>query len=194
MINPRVIAKGQFDPDDIEVSNSDTSNLEISPEMAGRIDELWDAMLHKAEAQGKRIWNGTTARVDDLEVISDRKLKITFAPLDFKTRECMRQLPGFWEWPEHRWRKGGVVMAFVRTSDNYYVFVALSGKSLNERAYEMLGGVVGDTFVIRSGHDLYEVIYQEVEEQAAIQREHITSCILRLVFYTPGTHWILFSY
>jgi len=165
----------------------ETSNQETIPEIEAHIEREWDALLARAEEQGKRIWNGVTQRVNELEV-RDGQLHVEFAPLDFKHRECVVSYPGYFELAESYWRKGAWVGALVETSDDWYVHARLSGRSNTTKKENILGGIVGDETPARSGKDLFNEMYRELEEESAVPSSAVDRMALELVYLSPSTN------
>jgi hypothetical protein len=188
MIAPRVLAQGEFNPSDILVSFTEQSNRKIDPEVESQIDSYWQKVLDDAKEKGKNIWNGISYRVDDFEITKEGKLKVTFSPIEFKTREGLITTETYYLLSEEHYRKGAFVSSLVRTRDGYYVFVQLSGLSHNKSKVELLGGIVGDSMDVRSGEDLFTVLYQELNEEAIIAKKDIQTCILQLIFINLTTN------
>jgi hypothetical protein len=192
MINPRILARGTFLPGDIDVTYNDVSNRATTPEIERAIDEHWEVFFREAKAAGKSIWNGVTYRVNDLKVADDGKLNVEFAPIDFKTRESVLSIPNYYELPERFWRKGATVGSFVKTVDNFYVFVALSGRSVSmanpNKKVSLIGGVLDEDVPVRASKDIYETMYKEFEEESAVPRDRVKRCILDSVYLSPSTN------
>ena len=187
MVEPKVLAQGIFTPEDLEVSFSEESNLVLTPAIQKEVDETWEKLLKDAKENSKRVWNGISCRVNALDHVGD-SLKVEFAPIDFKTREGLLGALERLELPEESYRRGAFVGGLVRTSDNYYVFVYLSGRSVNTNKVDMVGGIVGDESVVRTGADLFSVMYQELEEETATPKASVESCVLQLAFLSPATN------
>jgi 8-oxo-dGTP pyrophosphatase MutT (NUDIX family) len=188
MITPRILAHSTFRPEDIEVTMNKVSNRATTPEIEQQIDAHWEVFYAEAKAAGKNIWNGVTYRVNEFAVTEERKLKIEFAPNNFKTIQGLTGVDGYWSLPEEYWRKGGYVGSFVKTSDNYFVFVILSGRSLSRhKVNNVVGGVLDDEVPLGCGDDIYKTMYKELEEETAIPRSSVARCDLETIYYSPST-------
>lgn len=187
MIETRLLARGPFTDEQVKVTAVAHSNQATMPEIEAHIDVAWDALVKDAEAKGKRIWNGITARANSVSV-EDGVLRLELAPLDFKHRECGITYPGYYELPESYWRKGLYAVALVETRDGFFVFVKLSGKSMNKNTEEMLGGIVGDEGPVESGTDLFNELYRELEEEGSIPKSSVAHMALELVYVAPRTN------
>lgn len=188
MIEPRALVQGAFGPDDIIVTFSEQSNRLTNNTIDRQVDELWEQVRTAAEAKGKRIWNGITYRTNSVTQLSDGRVSVEFAPLDYKTRECVIQIPGYYELPETYWRKGAYTSSFVKTADNYYVFGELSGRSLNQNRVDVLGGIIDEELHVRSGNDLFTSLYKEIEEESAIPAQSIKTSFLNSIFLNHNTN------
>lgn len=181
-----ILAAGAFKPQDIEVSVN-PSNRKIDSYVEGQLDALWTAKETKAKEQGKRIYNGLSYRLNSLSD-KDGKLHIDLGVFDFKTRECLLEAEGFSALPEPYWRKGCYSMATVRTSDNLFLLVELSGKSMNVNKTDFIGGIMETEPPIINGDDLFESFYRELEEEAFVACEDIADATLNLVYLNYKTN------
>lgn len=130
-------------------------------------------------------------RVNSLAV-ANGKLNVDFAPMDFKTREGVVRVPGYWQMPEEYWRKGVCVGAWVKTADDFYVFEVLSGTTasasrIQDKKIGVIGGVMDEEVPLHSGADIYETMYKELEEETAIPRDAVARCMLEVVYMSPST-------
>ena len=188
MIEPRVLAQGPFAPEQITVTVHTESNQLRTPAMEECIEREWARMTRDAEERGKALWNGVTQRANAVAVTEQGVLQLELAPLDFKHRECVLAFPGYYDLPEVYWRKGVYVSAFVQTSDGWYVFVRLSGRSTNNNFEECVGGVVGDELVVRTGQDLYRSFEIELEQETAVPSDAIQENMLMGLYVGPDTN------
>lgn len=185
MIKPIILAKGHFKPKDLSIIIS-KSNRKIDPKIEDQLNDLWKDKERKAKEKGQFIYNGLSYRLNFLKS-KERKLFIDLGVVDFKTRECLVEAKGYYELPEEYWRKGGHTLAIVKTFDNRYLMMELSGKSMNKNKTDFLGGIIETEPPIKSGNDLFESLYRELEEEVFIKKEDISNSILGMVYVTHST-------
>jgi hypothetical protein len=188
MIKPKILAKGYFKPQDVVVSYSKISNRKIVPDIENQIENVWQNMLQNAKENEKRLWNGTSCRVNLIALTKEGKLEVEFAPIEFKVRDGLIEIPEYFSMPEECWRKGAFTGALVKTSDNFYILVKLTGKSNNPRPVEWPGGILGDEGPIRTGEDLFNDMLRELEEETNVPKESVEGCVLRAVYISVNTN------
>lgn len=186
MIQEKLLVQGRYTPKDLIVTLG-PSTRKISPEIESKIDSLWEAKKKKAETEGKVCFNGVTYRLNSLEVKED-KLVLDFGTLEFKVRESVWQIPEYFALSEDYYHKGSYCGATVKTADNKYLVVELSGKSMNSNAYDLLGGIMEKPSEIRNAEDVFDCMFKELEEEAHISRADIKDFYLRAIILTVKTY------
>ncbi len=187
-IPSKVLARGPFLEEQIDVKNLETAHLPLTKEMHDHVEREWKLLVEKASSEGKNVYNGISQRVETLSVSKDNILHIELAPFAHKYRACLRSFPEYYALDETFWTKGAYTGAFVSTKDGWYIFATLSGKSHNENREEMLGGIVGDDGFVTDGTSLFDALYKEVEEEACIPKSSIERATLELVYGGPHTN------
>ena len=185
MIKPIVLAKGRFAPEDLSITVSE-SNRKIDQKIEVQLDGLWEEKEKKAKEKSQLIYNGLSYRLNSIKP-KEGKLFIDLGIIDFKTRECLVEAKGYYELTGEYWRKGGHTLAIVKTFDGKYLMVELSGKSMNKNKTDFLGGIVETEPPIKSGNDLFESLYRELDEEAFIGKDDISHCVLGMVYITHST-------
>ncbi len=185
MIKPIILAKGHFEPKDLSITISE-SNRKIDPKLEDQLDNLWEEKVRKAKEKGQFIYNGLSYRLNFLKS-REAKLYLDLGIFDFKTRECLVEAQGYYESAEEYWRKGCHTLAIVKTFDDKYLMVELSGKSMNKNKADFLGGIIETEPPIKSGVDLFESLYRELEEEAFIKKDDIANSVLNMIYITHST-------
>jgi len=180
------LAHGNFSPEDITVTVS-PSNRKIDPNTESKIDIFWEEKVKKAKANDQLLYNGLSYRLNAFAE-KDGKLSLDFGIFDFKTRECLPEVPGYEELGEDYFRKGCFTSATVKTSDDKYLLVELTGKSMNRNQVDFLGGIMETEPPIKNGQDIFVSLYQELEEEAFIHRGDIQEAKLKLLFLNSRTN------
>ena len=180
-----ILALGKFLPCDIVVTSS-SSNRKIDPSIENQIDGIWERKKAEADKLGQTCYNGISYRINSLKQNGDR-LEIDFGTIEFKTRISLIEIPEYFSLGEKYDRMGCYAGATVKTADGKYVMVELSGKSLNSNKIEMLGGLIEKPLEINNSEDLFLSIYNELEEEACIEKEDIDKIYLRAVYIGAKT-------
>ncbi len=180
------LAIGKFTPENLLVSVGDSTRL-IDAEIEAQVDALWEEKRKKAEQEGRVCFNGVSYRLNFLKE-EDQKLVIDFGLIEYKARATLQTIPGYLELPQEYYHKGCYTGATVKTVDDKFLIVELSGKSMNMFVTDMLGGIMEKPLAIETGKDVFECIYVELEEEACIEKNDIKESYLRSVFLTTNTH------
>lgn len=186
MITPQILASGQFEPKDIVVSVS-PSNRKINDQVEAQIEALWSIKLQSALAAGKKIYNGLSYRLNSWAVV-DNKLHLDFGVFDFKTMECVIDAAGYFDLNQDYFRNGCHTLSTIRTSDNQYLLVELSGKSMNYNTIDFIGGIMETNFAMNTSEDVFSSFYEELLEEACISKTDIELCYLAFIYLNANTN------
>lgn len=186
MIEEKILAIGAFGPENLHISLTE-SNRAIKQDIELQIDTLWEEIQRQALAEGRICYNGTSYRLNSLNE-EGSELFIELGLLEFKARTTLPKIDGYFELPVMYYRKGCYCGATVRTSDNHYLVVETSGKSMNYNAFELLGGIIEKPQEMHTGTDIFESQFLELEEEACIQKHDIANCTLRAVYLDTTTN------
>ena len=187
---PKILVSGKFNPKDLEVSLND-STRKIDPNVESKIEEAWLNMKKKADESGKICYNGISYRLNSLYQNGD-KLVLDFGTLEYKIRDGLIAIPEYFELPEEYYRKGCFTCASVKTSDDKYLMVELSGKSMNYSNIDLIGGVMETNVGMKNGDDIFESLYNELEEEAGINKGDIKESYLQTIYLAQGTNVALY--
>ena len=182
----KVLALGKFTSENLLVSIND-STRKINSKVEDQVDALWEEKKKKADNEGRVCFNGISYRLNFLS-LDDQNIVINFGLLEYKARHVLSNIPGYHELHEEYYHKGCYTGATVKTSDNKFLIVELSGKSMNTFMVDMLGGIMEKPSEIETGKDVFDCIYVELKEEACITERDIQECYLRSIFLTPNTH------
>lgn len=185
MIKPKILASGRLKPEDLLVTVN-KSNRKIDPVVEAQIDQLWQEKMQHAKTTNKHIYNGSLYRLNSLQYKGD-KVQLELGICDFKTISCLLEIPGYFALGEPYYRNSCHTLATVKTTDNKFVMVELSGKSMNENNIDFLGGVMEANPEVKAGSDIFQCMYDELEEEAAISRNIINDIYLQLIYLNPKT-------
>jgi hypothetical protein len=183
---PRILVSGKFAPEDLLVSVS-PSNRKVDPVIEGQLDALWETKKRLADEQGKKCYNGISYRLNSIQE-HDGKVTVDFGTFEYKVRDGLTAIPGYFTLPEEYYRKGCFSIATVKTNDDRYVLVELSGKSMNENTVDLIGGIMETNIVFDSGESIFRSFSNELEEEAGIMEEDIQECFLKTIFITDRTN------
>ncbi len=190
-MEPKILAKGKFSPNDLSVSISPSSR-KIDTFVESKIEEVWDKMVANEREKNQNLYNGISCRLNSLKQKED-KLLIDLGTFEYKIRDGLIAIPEYFNLPEEYWRKGCFTQATIKTSDDKYLMVELSGKSMNKNNIDFLGGVMEIPPEVKNGEDIFKSLYSELEEEGFITPIDITECFLKFIFIT-NTHNIGFYF
>lgn len=185
MIKPIILAKGYFKPKDLLITVS-KSDRKIDLNVENQLNNLWERKKRGAKENGQLLYNGLSYRLNHIKS-KEGTLFVNFGTVDFKTRECLVEAEGYYNLTEEYWRKGCHTLATVKTLDDKYLIAELSGKSMNKNKTDFFGGIMEIKPKIKSGKDVFNSLYKELEEEAFIIENDIAWCILNMIYITPST-------
>ena len=183
---PEILFEGYFTPNDFVVSIS-PSNRAIDPKVEEQLDAIWQQKEQEAKEKKLHFYNGVSYRLNSFSQ-EGNKIHLDFGEIFFKVRFGLPQIPEYFDLPEEYYRKGCFTGATVRTSDDKYLMVELSGKSMNQNKIDMIGGMVETDIPLKTGQDIWAQFYDELEEEALVIPADVASCILRAVYLTTNTN------
>jgi hypothetical protein len=186
MSSGKLLAIGKFAPEDLTISVGE-STRKIDPAIEKQVDAIWEEKKKRAEAEGRVCYNGISYRLNSFEE-KGGKLRIDFGLLEYKARQSLQTIPAYLELPEEYHHNGCYNGATVKTSDDKYLVVELSGKSMNTQTIDTLGGIMEKPQEIKNGEDVFSALYIELEEEGCIKKTDVKEIYLRAVFVTPNTH------
>lgn len=186
MIIPRILVLGTFLPSDIKVRMA-PSNRKVDPAIEGQLEKVWDALLMRAKQEGRLIYNGTSCRLNAYKQ-TKKGLELELATMEYKVRDGLIKIPEYFDLPEEYFRKGCYTAATVRTADDKYLMVRLSGKSMNMNGVDTLGGIMDADPEIKNGTDIFKALYKELSEEALISEKDINTRYLRALLMESQTN------
>ncbi len=185
MITEKLLVSGKFQSGDLNVSFS-PSTRKINPDIEEKITQLWTTKKKKADEEGRVCFNGTTYRLNSLEIKGSNVI-LDFANLKYSVRSILPEIPEYYELHEDYFHRGCHCGATVKTLDNKYLAVELSGKSMNHNKYDLIGGIMEEPSKLENGDDVFDCMYIELEEEARILKSDISDFYLRGIARTAKT-------
>jgi hypothetical protein len=186
MMQPTILIQGKFKPQDLIISVSE-STRKIDPTIEAKLEPIWIAMLKRAEEKGQTCYNGISYRLNSIQETED-KILIDFGTIEYKVRDGLIAIPEYFDLPEEYFRKGCFSSASIRTSDNRYLMVELTGKSMNQNNIDMIGGIMETNVDMKTGADIFKSLYVELEEEAGITEADIQEAYLQTVYVEYRTN------
>ncbi len=183
---PKILLKGKFRPEDLIVSVSE-SNRKINPEIEAKLEAIWEEKKKRADENGQNCYNGISYRVNSLTQ-QKGKIIIDFGTFEYKVRDGLIDVPEYFDLPEAYWRKGALTGGSVKTLDDRYAMVELSGKSMNKNRIDLPGGIMETNIPMNSGEDVFESFYVELEEEIGVMKEDIQECFLKVILIEKKTN------
>ncbi len=183
---PKILVIGKFNPSDLQVSVSE-SNRKIDSTIEAQLEQIWQTKKAKANEDGRICYNGISYRLNSLEE-KDGKVILDFGTFEYKVRDGLIAIPEYFNLSEEYWRKGCFTCASIKTSDDRYVMVELSGKSMNDNKVDLVCGLMETNVAMTTGDDIFKSFYNELEEEACITKKDIQQLCLRAVYVASGTN------
>ncbi len=177
---PKVIVSGKFAPEDLVVSVSE-SNRKIDPAIEGQLESLWQAKKKQADKDGKNCYNGISYRLNTIEE-QDGKVKMDFGTVEYKVWGGLVDIPEYFDLPEAYYRKCCFSTSTVKTLDDRYLMVELSGKSMNQNTTDFIGGIMETNSNFQSGQDIFKSFFDELVEEAGIREQDMRECFLKTIY------------
>ena len=182
----KVLLSGKYKPEDFIISIGE-SNRKISIPIESQIENIWKNKILQAQKNNQNLYNGLGYRLNTIEVMKD-KVKIELGIIDFKTFLCINEIPEYFDLGEEYHKNYCHNLATVKTKDDYYIMVNLSGKSINENKFDFIGGAMETDIKIDSGYQLFESFYKELKEEAFVEKNDIKESYLRIIYSNPKTN------
>lgn len=101
--------------------------------------------------------------------------------MDYKTLYGLREALPKINYDKTMYQNGCYVGSTVKTSDNKYLMIKLSGKSMNSNTYDLLGGMLGTKIEMNSEY-IFNVLYTELDEEAGIKKNEIENTALKAIY------------
>lgn len=135
--------------------------------------------LKNAARKGIKAWDSQIYRLENFRVDRD-KLFLNFSLIPYSVRVGIKAHRDEMEkFGQDYLSKALYVSAIIETSDGKYLIGKLSGKTLNEKSIDFIGGVLShDEIEIRSSDDLWQVMFTELDEEANIKKDDVESSSL----------------
>ncbi len=183
---PKLLVSGKYKPEDLIVSVN-PSNRHIDPSIEAQLEEIWNEKVRKAEEAGKICYNGISYRLNDIQV-KDGKVFIDFGTFEYKVRDGLIVIPEYFDLSEEYYRKGCFTTASIKTSDDLYLMVELSGKSMNENTIDLVGGIMETDTEINTGADVFKSFYKELAEEVGVTENDINTVYLNAIYLEHRTN------
>jgi len=181
------LVTGFLSQDDITISVKE-SNLVLPKKIEQEIQDRWSTKKKEAEEKDLHLFNGTSYRLNTYSY-QNNVLNLELSIFDYKHRYGLVLMTRENVIDQSLYRHNGLfVGSTVKTADNRYVMVKLSGKSTNPNKYDVLGGMAETDVECTSGKYIFDVLYKEFEEEAGIAREEVSKCDLRTIYIAQNGH------
>ncbi len=183
---PRILVTGKFKPNDLEVSVS-ASDRKVDPAIEVELESVWQAKVKKAEENGQICYNGISYRLNSIQE-KEGKISIDFGTIEYKVRDGLIVIPEYFDLPEEYYRKGCFSSASIKTSDDLYLMVELTGRSMNLNAIDLVGGIMETNVLMNNGNDVFRSFYNELKEEAGITEADIRQSYLQTIYLEYRTN------
>ncbi len=180
-MQPKVIAKGPFKPEDISIKVNKTSERKIATEIEAKLQETWKQIVIEATSKGQKICDGESYRLDNLQLQGD-KITLYLSKFKYSIRKPLSELNAEIEsYGDEYCSRGLAIGGLIKTTDGLYIFGKRSDKSSTKARIDFIGGVL-EEIEIKDGHDLIRKNKEEILEETGIDNSNINNIeILGLV-------------
>ena len=170
----QLLFKGRYRPEDVQVSFSEISNRKINAELEAKLKDDWEKTLKSAAEKGIKVWDSQTYRLENFRIESG-KLQLDLGPIKFSVRVGLKKHRDEVEKLGFDYCSRGLyVPAIIVASDGKYLMGKLSGKTLNERPVDFIGGVMSkDEIEVKTSRDIWKTIFRELDEEINIKETDI---------------------
>lgn len=183
---PKILVSGTFKPEDLIVSVN-PSNRKIDPTVEAQIETVWNTKMEKAKEAGKVCYNGVSYRLNSLQE-KDNKVVIDFGTFEYKVRDGLIAIPEYFDLPDEYYRKGCFTTATIKTSDDVYLMIELTGKSMNENTIDLVGGIMETDTEMVTGEDVFKSFYKELTEEVGVDEDDIDTVYLSCIYLEHRTN------
>lgn len=177
---PKTLIIGEYFPDNLKVSLNDSTRV-IDKEIEAKLESFWIEKKKRADENGQICYNGTSYRLN-LIATEDNCINLNFGTLEYKVRSSFKDIINLSEIIEDLYPKGCYSGATVKTKDDNYLMVELSGKSMNPNKVDLLGGLMETNLKMENGEDIFNSLYMELEEEACLRKKDIKEKYLRSIY------------
>ena len=182
------LLKEKLKPENIKI-NLIENKLIFSNEIENKIEDIWKQKESEIKKNGGNFYNGNSYRMLGWKY-KNNILELDFAIFDFKHRFGATQIIKKNIFDTSKvWHGGCHAGATVKTNDNKYLMVKISGKSINSNIYDFAGGIVEDDIeFIPNGEFIFKTIKKELKEEAGIDESDIENICMEMLFQGKGAH------
>lgn len=186
MIDPQILTIGKFSPENLIVSIH-PSNRKINPAIENQLEDLWEAKVKLAAEKGLNLYNGISYRLNSFKE-DDEKLLVDLGKIEYKVRDGLVQIPEYFNLDSEYYRNGCYTGATVKTADDRYLMVELSGKSMNQNKTDLIGGILETPPDVTNGQDIFNSFLRELEEEAVVKKDEVSELYLRSIYLDHKTN------
>ena len=125
--------------------------------------------------------NGISYRLNSI-VENGRTLTIDFGTTEYKVRHGFLNISEYSNLSEELFCKSCSCSATIRTSDELYVMVELTGRSMNTNSIDLVGGIMETDLEIHTGNDVFNSFFKELKEEIGVVENDIDDVYLQTIF------------
>jgi len=194
MIEPKILVKGGFSPEDIHIQLNRETNRKTTQELEKLIREEWEWLYSKAKSEGRIIWDGESYRLDDFRVNEHGELFLKVSPIKYSVRAPLNRLTQYTEkLGEQYLAKGLGIGGFLKTTDGKFIFGVRSGKTLTSNKIDFIGGIV-ENVDLNSGKELFSQNYKEIQEEMGVSKDQIDNMVVLGMILSNTSNVIIITF
>lgn len=164
-----IIVKGVFKSKQIYIFHSKKGNRKINKALESKCKKIWSEIKKESYKSGKEVWDSIVYRLNNIEVRNDA-IRLHLGTIPFSTRLALNQCTNdLITLGEGYHPMALYTSVFVKTKDNYYVFIEKSDKLHSNRRTSFVGGILSKSEkIVNNGQDLFESVRNELVEELGL--------------------------
>jgi hypothetical protein len=184
MREKKILLKGTFSSDLIDVIISEHSNRKIDPRSEEEIEKQWQKIVDEYSTSGKKIWNGHSYSLNSFNAENNR-LRLELSYIDYKTRRGLGMIDTISDLGFDYLPRGVTVATIFCTHDDYYVVGQRNGLVSDNYPIDLIGGILlKDEGEVKTAQDLERALLLEISEEINLKKEDIQSMIFKGIALT----------
>ncbi len=164
---------------DVSVKEIPSSRI-IDDKLEEKCRQDWEKDLKEAKNNGQWLWDSETYRLEEV-IRKGRRITFLVSTIPFSVRIEMNKHSGKIEKLGPRYAPMGMYCScFVRSSDNYLLFIEKSSRLRTNRKHSFVGGIFSKSEkILGNGNDLFSEVLKEVFEEITVGRTDVARITLK---------------
>lgn len=155
------------------------------------LDE-WEKIKTEATKNNALVWDSEIYRLEATNLI-DEMMQLKVSTIPFSTRLGMNKYPTMVKQLGMLYAPLGLYTScFIKTTDDYYIFIEKSAKYYTTRKLSFVGGILSKTEKsLHSGADLFNAVRDEIKEEVGVPKKDLEKLTCLAGYVTDNTNYCL---